>query len=69
MRRVVRIRVWLPRHDVEVEGVVEDDAVLELRVRCCTCDAQAHVLYSPKWQNGLLNFERETAAGLQSFNL
>ena len=34
----------LPRHDMEVEGVVvKDDAILELRVRCCTCNAQAHV--------------------------
>ena len=34
---VVGIRVGLPRHDVEVEGVVvKDDAVLELRVRRCT---------------------------------
>ena len=34
----------LPRHDMEVEGVaVKDDAVLELRVSCCTCSAQAHV--------------------------
>ena len=42
--RVVGIRVGLPRHDVEVEGVVvKDDAVLELRVRSCTCNAQAHV--------------------------
>ena len=37
MRRVVGIRVGLPRHDVEVEDVVvKDDAVLELRVCCCT---------------------------------
>ena len=42
--RVVGVRVGLPRHDMEVEGVVvKDDAVLELRVRCCTCNAQAHV--------------------------
>ena len=32
MRCVVGIRVGLPHHDVEVEGVVvKDDAVLELR--------------------------------------
>ena len=31
--RVVGVRVGLPRHDMEVEGVV----------RCCTCNAQAHV--------------------------
>ena len=44
MWRVVGVRVGLPRHDMEVEGVVvKDDAVLELRVRCCTCNAQAHV--------------------------
>ena len=31
------VRVGMPRHDMEVEGVVvKDDAVLELRVRCCT---------------------------------
>ena len=37
--RVVGVRVGLPRHDMEVEGVlVKDDAVLELRVRICwTC--------------------------------
>ena len=34
MWRVVGVRVGLPRHDREVEGVVvKDDAVLELRVR------------------------------------
>ncbi len=34
----------LPCHDLEVERVVvKDDAVLELRVLCCTCNAQAHV--------------------------
>ena len=39
-RRVVGVRVGLPRHDMEVEGaVVKDDAVLELRVRCCTRNA------------------------------
>ena len=44
MWRVVGLRVGLPRHDIEVEGVaVKDDAVLELRVRCCTCNAQVHV--------------------------
>ena len=33
MWRVVGVRVGLPRHDIEVEGVVvKDDAVLELRV-------------------------------------
>jgi hypothetical protein len=36
--RVVGVRVGLPHHDGEVEGVVEDDAVLELCVR-----ATAHV--------------------------
>ncbi len=35
MWRVVGVKVGLPRHDMEVEGVVvKDDAVLELRVRC-----------------------------------
>ena len=33
MWRVIGVRVGLPRHDMEVEGVVvKDDAVLELRV-------------------------------------
>ncbi len=42
--RIVEVRVGLPRHDMKVEGVVvKADAVLELRVRCCTCNAQAHV--------------------------
>ena len=32
------------RHDMEVEGVVvKVDAILEFRVLCCTCNAQAHV--------------------------
>ena len=45
MWRVVRVRVGLPRHDMEVEGVVvKDDAVLELRVRCCKFNAQAHAI-------------------------
>ena len=45
MWRVVGVRVGLPRHDMEVEGVVVKDerCGLELRVRCCTCHAQAHV--------------------------
>ena len=44
MWRVVGVRVGLPRHDMEVEGVVvKDDAILELRVGYCTCNAQAHV--------------------------
>ena len=45
MWRIVGVRMGLLRHDMEgaeVEGVVvKDDAVLELRVRCCTCNAQA----------------------------
>ena len=32
-----RLRMGLPRHDMEVEGVVVK--VLELRVSCCTCSA------------------------------
>ena len=41
MWRVVGFRVGLPRHDMEVEGVdVKDDAVLELRARCCTFNAK-----------------------------
>ena len=40
MWRVFGVRVELPRHDMEVEGVVvKDDAVLELHVRWCTCNA------------------------------
>ncbi len=43
MWRVVEVRVGLPRRDMEVEGVVvKDNVVLELRVRCCTCNAQTH---------------------------
>ncbi len=45
MWRVVGDRVGLPRHDMEVEGVVvKDDAVLELRVRCCTCNVSVKPL-------------------------
>ena len=32
MWRVVRVRVGLPRHDMEVEGVV---LKMKLRARCC----------------------------------
>ena len=45
MWRVVGVRVGLSRHDMEVEGVVvKDDAVLELRVRCCTCKQQVLIV-------------------------
>ena len=44
MRRVVGVRMGLPCHDGEVEGVVmEDDAVLVLGIRGCARYAQAHV--------------------------
>ncbi len=41
---IIVVGVGLPRHDVEVEGVVvDDDAVLELSVRGRACYTQAHV--------------------------
>ena len=43
-RREVGVRMGLPCHDGEVEGVVvEDDAVLVLGIRGCARYAQAHV--------------------------
>jgi hypothetical protein len=46
---------------IKVKGVVvKDDAVLELRVRCCTCNAQAHV---PKDEATIVFHEYFNAGG------
>ena len=64
MRRVVGVRMGLPCHDGEVEGVVvEDDAVLVLGVRGRARYAQAHVNFMSQKDEATIVFHEYLRAG------